>query len=123
MSLHRRRIGTPERINDILYNTMIRNNENKKYNLIPYSDIRTFQYAYDHTDYVILSIINAYKNHFIDKKTCFNLIDKVDGYFYAFESGMINSVQFCKKLNKEIMEDELNKQDWKFLGVFNDMYQ
>lgn len=123
MSMFGRRYDT-ERINDIRYNSHKRYQENKKYRVIEYNENFVNLYVYDHTDYVILSTLNALRNRYIDKNQCTKILDKIEGYYFAFEEGLISANQLCQKLNQEIMREELHQENWNHLGVFkNDVYK
>lgn len=119
MSVFRRRYDN-ERINEIRYNPSRRYEENKKYRVMEYSERLANSCVYDHTDYVVLSTINAFRNNYIDKYQCNKILDKIEGYYFAFEENLIDANQLCQKLNQEIMIEELGQFSWNNLGVFKD---
>lgn len=119
MSVFRRRYDN-ERINNIRYNSHKRYQENKKYRVVEYNKNFARLYVYDHTDYVVLATLNALRNRYINKHECNKILDKIEGYYFAFEEGLINSEKLCQKLNQEIMREELHQENWNHLGVFKD---
>lgn len=118
MSIYRRRYDEG-RINLIKYNSIEREKENDLYFVTDANEKSISFFINDHTDYVILSIINFWKKNYISAYTCDKLIDKVEGYYFAYEEGLIDCIQLYSKLNKEIMEDYFNiQQNNYYIGVY-----
>lgn len=60
----------------------------------------------DHIDFSILVLMIKYQNHMISDKEFFAFLDKIDGYCYAFESGLIGVLNLIEKINKEVLFEE-----------------
>lgn len=125
MPIRRRRYDA-DRIRKIMFNPASRRKENESYTIVNCNKGFIISYIHDYTDYVILSIINDFRNHKVDKNKCYKLIDKVEGYYYAFEESFINASQLYQKLTEEIMIQELRKKNWNYIAIYkgdmNDLY-
>ena len=73
-----------------------------------------------HINYVVLYIIISEANKMISVDYASKLLDIIEGYCFAFDEGLINSLQCWKKINVEIMQKKLRDSKWNYLGVFED---
>lgn len=120
MSIHRRhgRRFNLDTIITMMYDYSLRMKEFSNYIMIEYDESKLDFVISDHTDVIILLVIDAFSKNFIDKRTCLKIIDKIEGYYYAFEENLINSYQLYTKLQNEILIEELKEKRSNFLGVF-----
>ncbi len=102
----------------MMYDYSLRIKELSNYIMIEYDKSKLNLVIDDHTDVIILLVIDAFSKNFIDKRTCLRIIDKIEGYYYAFEENLIDSYQLYKKLQNEILIEELKEDKVNFLGVF-----
>lgn len=119
----RRRHGRRFDLNVIItmmYDYSLRMKELSNYIMIEYDEMKLDYVIDDHTDVIILLVVDAFSKNFIDKKSCLKIIDKIEGYYYAFEENLINSHQLYQKLQNEILIEELKEKKVNFLGVFKD---
>ena len=119
----RRRHGRRFDLNVIItmmYDYSLRIKELSNYIMIEYDEMKLDYVIDDHTDVIILLVVDAFSKNFIDKKSCLKIIDKIEGYYYAFEENLINSHQLYQKLQNEILIEELKEKKVNFLGVFKD---
>lgn len=108
----------------MMYNSSLRMDELENYIITDYDESKLDSVIDDHTDVVILLVVDAFSKNFIDKRICLKLIDKIEGYYYAFEENLISSRQLYEKLQTEILTEELRKEKVNFLGVFkNSVYK
>ena len=114
MPINKRRYG---RIEEIIYDSLFRQEENLKYRIVEFNENLVENYIYDYTDYVILSIVNDFSENKIDRNFCYKLVDKVEGYYYAFEEGFIDAFRLYNKLTEEIMIEELHK-NWNYIAIY-----
>ena len=125
MPIRRRRYDA-DRVRKVMFKPVIRRQENESYKIVNCNKGFVVSYINDYTDYVILSAINDFRNKKIDKNSCYRLIDKVEGYYYAFEESLINAFQLYQKLTEEIMIEELHKENWSYIAIYkgdmNDLY-
>ena len=123
----RRRRYDGSLIRKILYKPIVRRKENLNYRIVNCNKGFVVNYINDYTDYVILAIINDFRNKKIDKNLCYKLIDKVEGYYYAFEESFIDVFQLYQKLTNEIMIEELHKDNWNYIAIYkgdeNNLYK
>ena len=105
-------------IRKIMYKPVIRRKENQSYRLVNCNSGFIGNYINDYTDYVILMIINDFRNNKLDKNQCYKLIDRVEGYYYGFEESFIDAFQLYRKLTEEIMIEELHKEDWNYIAIY-----
>lgn len=117
MSTYGRRYDS-KRIKDVKYDSIMREKENSLYSLMDVNYDNIYFYIDDHVDYIILNIINFWKQKFISLDECNKLIDKVEGYYFAYEEHFINELQLYKKLNNEIMKDFFNVNINNYIGVY-----
>ena len=122
MSVCRRRYDT-ERINLVKYNSIQRKKEISLYSVIDYHERDVPCFIDDHTDFVILFIIVCWKENFITEQECNKLIDIVEGYYFAYEEGLIDTIQLCDKLNHEIMQNSLHQKDWNKIGILRGAFE
>ncbi len=117
MSICGRRYNS-ERLNLVKYNFIEREKENNMYSLIDFNERNVSLFIDDHVDYVILSLVNAWKNKFIEVYTCNKLIDKIEGYYFAYQEELLNQVQLYHKINDEIVQYYLDSSIIGKMGVY-----
>lgn len=65
--------------------------------------------------FCVLQTINAYKENKIGKDLANYIIDKIDAIYYSTD--MLGYEQVIKKLNYEIMEEELNTPHFNYICI------
>lgn len=116
MSLCRRRYDNARIINLIKYNVQKREEEVSLYDVCEYNDQRVSRLICEHTDFVILTIISFWASKYMTLSECNKLIDIVEGYYAAYEEGLIDEFNLCNKLNVEIMQNSLRQKTWNAIG-------
>ena len=104
MSVCRRRYDR-DRITDVMYDSVKRSEEQDRYTLIDFDKKKLDLFIDDHTDLVILYIIEFWVQKIITKYELFKLIDIVEGYYFAYKEDLIDSNNLYFKLNKYILSD------------------
>lgn len=104
MSVRRRRYNR-DRITKVMYDSVERLEEQDCYTLIDFNEKDLDFFIDDHTDLVILYIIEFWVQKIVTKHELFKLIDIVEGYYFAYKEGLIDSENLYFKLNKYILGD------------------
>ena len=104
MSVCRRRYDR-DRITDVMYDSVKRSEEQDRYTLIDFDKKKLDLFIDDHTDLVILYIIEFWVQKIITKHELFKLVDIVEGYYFAYSEGLIDSKNLYLKLNRYILGD------------------
>lgn len=115
MSICRRRYDSA-RINLIKYNIQEREKEVSLYDVCAYDDRRVSCLICEHTDFIILAIISFWASKCMTLSECNKLIDIVEGYYAAYEEGLIDEFNLFNKLNTEIMQNSLQQKTWNGIG-------
>ena len=72
-------------------------------------------------NFCVLQTINAYKENKIDKNNANRILNKIDALVYAED--MLGVENLIKKLNREIIEEELHIPHFNYLCVIcEDLY-
>lgn len=115
----RRRYDDAESVSLLMVDERLVILENTRYQIVFQPDIKTIEENIeDHVDFVVLFAIWSYQKKYITKHECERLIDKIEGYYYAFVENLINFFQLYEKLNAEIIVKELQGNDTDFIGVY-----
>ena len=104
MSVCRRRYDR-DRITEVMYDSVKRSEEQDRYTLTDFDKKKLDFFIDDHTDLVILYIIEFWVQKIITKYELFKLIDIVEGYYFAYKEDLIDSNNLYFKLNKYILSD------------------
>lgn len=104
MSVCRRRYDRNQ-ITKVMYDPVERSAEQNYYTLIDFDERDLDFFIDDHTDLVILYIVELWVQKIITKHELFKLVDIVEGYYFAYSEGLIDSKNLYLKLNKYILSD------------------
>lgn len=115
MSVYRRRYNRNEIIR-LKFDYFFRQDEESKYILTTNDEI-TVESLMVFFNFIVLCSIISYRDNKINESTCNKIIDEIDGYFFAFEEGLLNEGQLYSKF-KKIMEEDFCVRDWNYKVVY-----
>lgn len=96
-----------EQIKKLQYDNDFYNQEGDKYCLVSlFGKELTSKDVENQANFCILQIINHLKKDFITKNKANFLINKIDAFEYSLD--LLGPEKVIEKINKEIIEDELN---------------
>lgn len=114
MSVHRR--YDRGRVRELMRKRREFLEEKEKYELVSFNESNAEKYFEEHTNFIILLIIDSYFKNYITKDQALKLIDVAEGYVYAQEEQFITKYSLCNKLNTEIVSNFLCPHTWSQIG-------
>lgn len=114
MSVHRR--YDRGRVRELMRKRREFLEEKEKYELVSFNESNAEKYFEEHTNFIILLIIDSYFKNYITKNQALKLIDVAEGYAYAQEEQFITKYSLCNKLNTEIVGNFLCPHTWSQIG-------
>ena len=119
MSIHRNRRYDGNEIIKLMFNTSFRRQEENKFLLTSRGNMVKEDFII-FFNFIVLCSVRDYRNKLIEKNEFHKIVDKADGYLFAFEDGLIDGTNLYGKF-KDIMENDLFVRDWNYKVLYNEV--